>query len=96
MDLLRTTLTSLRAHALRFAMTSLGIMWGALMLTLLSANMAGVSQHFRDELEEIVPKVVMMWPGYVLKKRIGERGARMIRLEGDDMERVDSLESVAE
>lgn len=94
MDLLLETVRNLRAHALRFALTSLGIMWGALMLTLLSANMAGVNQHFRSELLEIGPKVVLVWPGYVLKNRIGERGARLVELDADDIARVGELNSV--
>ena len=58
MDLFRSTIRSLRAHALRYSLTSLGILWGAMMLTLLSSSMAGVTQHFKDELAEIGPKVV--------------------------------------
>jgi putative ABC transport system permease protein len=94
MDLIRNTWRSLRAHKLRYGLTSLGILWGALMLTLLSANMAGVVAHFHRELEEVGPKVVKAWPGYVIKKKIGERGARQIVLDADDIDRLDELESV--
>ena len=94
MDLLRETARSLRAHPLRFGLTSLGILWGALMLTLLSSNMAGLNQHFKDELEEVGPKVVSVWGGYVTEKRIGERGARQIELEEEDVDRVAALRSI--
>jgi putative ABC transport system permease protein len=93
-DLLLSTLRSLRAHALRFGLTSLGITWGALMLTFLSANMAGFEQHFTAELEEIGQKLVMLWPESVLKNRVGERGARPVELDNDDVDRLRRLHSV--
>ena len=51
-ELLRSTVRSLRAHALRYGLTSLGILWGAFMLTFLSGNTEGTDRHFRHELEE--------------------------------------------
>ena len=33
LDLIRDTARSLRAHAMRFFLTSLGIVWGAFLLT---------------------------------------------------------------
>ena len=50
-DLLAETLASLRAHALRFGLAALGVGWGALMLTFLSAQSGAVASHFRHELE---------------------------------------------
>ena len=94
MDLLLSTLQSLRAHALRFALTSLGIVWGAFLLTFLTASMRGTETHFTRELEEVGPKVVVLWPGSVFENRVGERGARPVVLEGDDVERLRSLHSV--
>ncbi len=91
MDLLLSTLQSLRAHALRFSLTSLGIVWGALLLTFLTSSMRGTEEHFTRELEEVGPKVVVLWPGSVLENRVGERGARAVRLEGEDVERVRAL-----
>ena len=66
MDLLRLTLASLRAHALRFALTSLGIVWGSFLLTYLTASMRGTEAHFTRELEEVGPKIVILWPGTVI------------------------------
>ena len=91
MELIRNTVRSLRAHKLRFGLTSLGILWGALMLTLLSSNIAGFIAHFERELEKVGPKVVKMWPGYVVHERLGERSARLVEIKQDDIERLDSL-----
>jgi putative ABC transport system permease protein len=93
-DLLLATLRSLRAHALRFFLTSLGIVWGAFLLTYLTASMEGVDDHFTRELEEAGPKVVIAWPGAILKNRVGERGARSVELADDDVERIQRLHSV--
>ena len=94
MDLLESTLRSLRAHALRFGLTSLGIVWGAFMLTLLSATSAGLVRHFETELQEVGPKLIMVWPGYVIKNRVGERGARRVELDNEDVARLRQLHSV--
>jgi putative ABC transport system permease protein len=94
MDLLLATLRSLRAHALRFALTSLGITWGAFVLTYLTASMQGFDAHFTRELEEAGPKVVLVWPGAVLKNRVGERGARTVELEDEDVEGLAGLDSI--
>jgi putative ABC transport system permease protein len=93
-DLLLQTLQSLRAHRLRFTLTSLGIVWGAFLLTFLTASMRGTEEHFTRELEEVGPKVVVLWPGSVLESRIGERGARPVELEAEDVERLGSLRAI--
>jgi putative ABC transport system permease protein len=93
-DLILSTLQSLRAHALRFALTSLGIVWGAFLLTFLTASMRGTEEHFTRELEEVGPKVVVLWPGSVLENRVGQRGARPVVLEDDDVERLRALRSI--
>jgi putative ABC transport system permease protein len=94
LDLLVATLQSLRAHGLRFALTSLGIVWGAFLLTFLTSSMRGTEDHFTRELEEVGPKVVVLWPGSVLEDRVGERGARAIRLEPEDVERLHELRAI--
>ena len=94
MDLLRQTLLSLRAHAVRFALTSLGITWGAFVLTYLTASMQGFDKHFTDELEEAGPKFVLVWPGAVLKNRVGERGARPVELKNADVAALSALASI--
>jgi putative ABC transport system permease protein len=93
-DLLLSTLASLRVHALRFLLTSLGVAWGALLLTFLSAQMGGVRTHFMRELEEIGPKLVFMGAGVILENRVGERGSRPVELDAGDVARVESLGSV--
>ena len=94
MDVLLATLRSLRAHALRFFLTSLGIVWGAFLLTFLSSAIQGLDVHFTRELEEAGPKFVIAWPGTVVKHRVGERGARPVELEIDDVERMNALASL--
>ncbi len=94
MDLLRETARSLRAHALRFVLTSLGVAWGALLLTFLSAQTGGVRSHFMREIEEIGPKLVFMGAGVILDDRVGERASRRVELEAEDVARIESLESV--
>jgi putative ABC transport system permease protein len=93
-DLLAETLRSLRAHALRFLLTSLGVAWGALLLTFLSAQMGGVRTHFMTEIEELGPKLVFMGAGVILENRVGERGSRRVELDAEDVARVESLDSV--
>jgi hypothetical protein len=66
------TLRSLRAHRLRYGLTSLGIVWGAFMLTYLSASMEGTERHFIGALERMGPRVVFMGGGVVLKRE-GDR-----------------------
>jgi putative ABC transport system permease protein len=93
-DLWHETVRSLRAHALRFLLTALGVAWGALLLTFLSAQMGGVRSHFVREIEEVGPKIVYMGGGVVLDERVGARGARRVELEDEDVARVESLASV--
>jgi putative ABC transport system permease protein len=94
MDLLLATLRSLRAHKLRFSLTSLGILWGAFVLTYLSASMQGFDAHFTRELEEAGPRIVIAWPGAILKSRVGERGARTVKIESEDVEALAKLASI--
>jgi putative ABC transport system permease protein len=93
-DLLIATLRSLRAHALRFGLTSLGILWGAFMLTYLSASLEGTDRHFTDQLETTGPKIVVAWPGNVIKDRVGERGARPVDLDNDDIPRLANIQRI--
>jgi putative ABC transport system permease protein len=94
MDLLVSTLRSLRAHALRFTLTSLGIVWGAFLLTFLVSAMQGLDDHFTRELEEAGPKFVIVFPGTLIEQRVGERGARPIELEVEDVERMQAFASI--
>jgi putative ABC transport system permease protein len=93
-ELLLNTARTLRAHAFRFALTSLGVSWGTLMLTLLTAASIGVDRHFTREIEEVGPRVVWMFPGTIVKDRVGERGARDVELEVEDAKRIAALEDV--
>jgi putative ABC transport system permease protein len=91
MDLLLAVWQSLRAHSLRFALTSLGIVWGAFMLTYLSASAEGTERHFSRVMQKAGPKIVYMGGGSILKQRVGERGARLVELEREDSQRVGEI-----
>ncbi|MDH5565854.1 MAG: ABC transporter permease [Myxococcales bacterium] len=93
-DLFRETLRSLRAHRLRFALTSLGVVWGAFMLTFLSASMRGVEEHYTRELELLGPKVVWVFPGTVVDDRVGDRGARPVEIDAQDVRALASIHSI--
>jgi putative ABC transport system permease protein len=88
MDFLLQTLAAVRAHALRFGLTSLGIAWGAFMLTYSLTTTEGMDRHFRDQLETAGPRVVYVFPGTIIKNRVGERGARPVELEAEDVARL--------
>ncbi len=87
-------LRSIWAHKLRFLLTSLGVAWGALMLTFLSAQIGEMNVHFRHELEEIGPKLVIMGRGMISHERVGERMARQLDLEPEHVERMEALQVV--
>lgn len=93
-DLLRDTIRSLSAHRLRFALTSLGVMWGAFMLTFLSASMRGVQEHYTRELEQLGPKIVYMFPGTIVDERVGDRGARPVEIDDGDVGAMASMGSI--
>jgi putative ABC transport system permease protein len=88
------TWRSIVAHRVRFGLTALGIAWGAFMLTFLSSATKGFEQHFVTEFEEIGPRVVFMGTGVILKEGVGERGARELELEAEDIERATLLSKV--
>jgi len=94
LDLLLTTAQTLRAHAFRFALTSLGVSWGTMMLIYLTASVTGIDRHFSREIAEVGPRIVWLFPGVVIKDRVGERGARSVELEREDVERIATLRSV--
>jgi len=87
-DLVLGTLRSLRAHALRYALTSLGLVWGSFMLTYLSGTMTANGREFETAMQRSGPKIIFMGGGSVMKQRVGERGARAVELEEEDAERI--------
>ncbi|MEM9173890.1 MAG: ABC transporter permease [Myxococcota bacterium] len=90
-DVFIETWRSIVAHRVRFGLTALGIAWGGFMLTFLSANMMGFEAHFVREFEEIGPRVVHMGRGTILKARTGERGARTVEIENEDVQSTERL-----
>ncbi len=93
-ELIPQTLRSVRAHAMRFGLTSLGVFWGVMMLTFLTANQIGYDQHFGDMVHKIGQRIVYLFSGAVSKGGAGERGTRLIEFEEEDVARAASLDSV--
>lgn len=93
-NLLRETFRSLRAHALRFGLTSLGILWGVAMLTYMNATAAGNDRFFVAQFEKIGERIVFVFPGVVTDRSRGAQGLRRVKLEMEDVERMATLQSV--
>ena len=95
LDVLLGALRSARAHSLRFALTALGIIWGSAVLTYIQANMDGFDRHWQEQTTKVGAHLVILFPGTVPKPGIGERAARPLELEFEDVERIAALQSVA-
>lgn len=93
-DLLITTARSLWTDRFRFGLTALGIVWGAMMLTYLSATADGYDRHFEVQLEKLGQRIVFLFPGVATKKHVGQRGGRPVELEREDLERIAALHAV--
>ena len=94
LDLFIDTFASVRAHAMRFILTSLGIFWGVTMLTYLSATSEGYDIHFGTMIQKIGHRIIFLFPGVITKDTAGERGSRQVILEMDDVRRVSDLHAV--
>jgi len=93
-DLFIETLRSLRAHRLRMGLTSLGIVWGVAMLTYLSASMDGYDRHFGEEMRTVGQRIVFLFPGLQTKAHAGNRSARRVEFEMEDVGRLGQLRSI--
>ncbi|MBW2421236.1 MAG: ABC transporter permease [Deltaproteobacteria bacterium] len=94
LDLFSETLRSLRAHALRFVLTSSGIFWGALLLTFVISFAIGSERAFYQRVDKTGPKTIWAFPGTILKERVGMRGARSLDLEDEDVERIEAIDLI--
>jgi putative ABC transport system permease protein len=94
LDLLHETLRGLRAQAFRFGLAALGMAWGVAMLTYLSASSDGYDRHFARELGKIGQRIVFLCPGTITKAKVGQRGARRLDLEREDVDRLATLAPV--
>jgi putative ABC transport system permease protein len=47
-----------------------------------------MDRHFTREIAEVGPRVVWLFPGVVIKDKVGERGARGVELEVEDAQRL--------
>lgn len=64
------------------------------MLTYLSAMADGYDRHFEVQLDKLGQRIVFLFPGVATKQHVGQRGARAVELEREDIERIAALESV--
>lgn len=94
LDLAYTTWRNVWAHKSRFGLTALGIAWGAMMLTYLSATADGYDQHFERQLDKLGQRIVFLFPGVATKPHVGQRGARTVELEREDLDRIGRLHAV--
>lgn len=90
-DLLRESLRSLRAHALRFALTALGMVWGVAMLVFLLAAVDGFERNFDHQLDKVGERAVFLFPGSVTRAAVGQRDARTVKLKNEDLGRLEGL-----
>ncbi|MGH7893282.1 MAG: ABC transporter permease, partial [Candidatus Binatia bacterium] len=90
-DLAVETLRGLRAQAFRFGLAALGMAWGVAMLTYLSASSEGYDRHFAHEIAKVGERIVFLFPGTITKEAVGQRGARRLDLERDDVDRLATL-----
>jgi putative ABC transport system permease protein len=90
-DLLVETQRGLRAQAFRFGLAALGMAWGVAMLTYLSASAEGYDRHFAREIAKVGERIVFLFPGSITKQTVGQRGARVLDLERDDVDRLATL-----
>ena len=93
-DLAWGTCRNVWAHKSRFGLTALGIAWGAMMLTYLSATADGYDQHFERQLDKLGQRIVFLFPGIATKAHVGQRGARPVKLEREDLDRITRLHAV--
>jgi putative ABC transport system permease protein len=93
-DVWREALRSLRAHALRFALTALGMVWGVAMLTFLLAAVDGYEANFATQLDEIAERAIFFFPGSVSRAIVGQRSARRVEIKLADLGRLDRLRDV--
>ena len=94
-DVWREAVRSLRAHALRFTLTALGMVWGVAMLTFLLAAVDGYETNFAAQLDEIAQRAIFFFPGSVSRAIVGQRSARRVKLKLEDLGRLDRLQGVA-
>lgn len=93
-ELATETWRNVRAHAMRFALTSLGVFWGVMMLTYLTAISSGYDRHFGEMVESVGQRIIYLFAGAITKDNSGQRSSRDVVFEIEDVERVAGLASV--
>ncbi|MCH7867022.1 MAG: ABC transporter permease [Myxococcales bacterium] len=93
-ELMTDTFRNVRAHSTRFGLTSLGVFWGVLMLTFLSATSTGYDQHFGAMVSKIGPRIVYLFSGAITNDTSGQRATRNVVFEREDIERISKIGSI--
>jgi len=88
-DVWLDTLRSVRAHGLRYALTSLGIVWGIFTMTFLQSMTDGFDAHYEQQLTKIGSRLIVLFPGVITKDRVGQRDARSVEIEMPDLGRLE-------
>lgn len=94
LDLLRESIRSLRAHALRFTLTGLGMVWGVAMLTFLLAAVDGFQANFDTQLDKVGQRAIFLFPGSVTRATVGQRNARPVQPKMEDLDRLEQLDGI--
>jgi putative ABC transport system permease protein len=76
------------------ALASVSLCWGVAVLTLLSAVLDGYDRHFQARIHAIGPRIVYVFAGLDVDRRVGARLSRPVRLEREDVDAVLRLPSV--
>jgi putative ABC transport system permease protein len=94
LDLWIHTWRTVRGNALRYGLTSLGIVWGIFTLTLLQSVTDGFDLHFRAQVNKVGERLVVLMPGVAAKATTGQRDGRRIAFEAQDVDSVGGIRSI--
>jgi putative ABC transport system permease protein len=83
-EVLKQTLTTLRAHKMRSFLTMFGIIWGIASVILLVGLGKGFSKDQKDRMKNLGTDLVIIWGGRTSSQAGGLAAGRPIRLSIDD------------
>ena len=86
---------SVRAHALRYTLTSLGVAWGIFTLAYLQAAVDGFHAYYEQQITKVGERLIVFFPGSEASTAVGERGARFVPIERRDLESTRRVATVA-
>lgn len=77
-DLLKDTYQTLTAHKLRTGLTTFGLIWGVVSITLMTAAGDGFREGQRQVAEKFGDSIAIVWPGRTSLQAGGERAGRKL------------------